>query len=158
MKVLGYLGKLTGGCAPARSAASISVILCQGKVQSLNRVVPPPVSGDKIVSMTLREYFRARSKRARRVFGVGVLVIAVSVAILVMNDHFSRDYSYAAAGAGVLGVATMFGGMLYLDLTKCPQCLTRLGFHFVNQYRFGRSANFCPFCGVGFDKCEMRST
>jgi UDP-N-acetylmuramyl pentapeptide phosphotransferase/UDP-N-acetylglucosamine-1-phosphate transferase len=108
--------------------------------------------------MTIREYFRARSKRARRVLGMGglVAVVAVTVATLAMTDHIASVYCYPATGAAVLGVAIMFGGLLYLDLTKCPQCLARLGIQVANQYRFGRRVDFCPFCGVGFDKCEMR--
>ena len=109
--------------------------------------------------MTIRDYFRARSKRARRLLGVGglVVVVAVAVAILSMTDHLSHDYSYAATGAAVLGLAIMFGGLLYLDLTKCPQCLARLGIQIANQYRFGRRVDYCPYCGVGFGKAEMRS-
>jgi uncharacterized membrane protein len=106
--------------------------------------------------VTIREYFRARSKRARKVLGVGGLVVAVAVAILAMTDHLSREYSYAVTAAAVLGVAVMFGGLLYLDITKCPQCLARLGIQIANQYRLGRRVGFCPFCGVGFDKCEVR--
>jgi uncharacterized membrane protein len=105
--------------------------------------------------MTIREYFKDRSKRARRVLGVGGLVVAVAVAIFAMTD-LGRAYCYAVTGAAVLGLAIMFGGLLYLDITKCPQCLARLGIQIANQYRFGRRVDFCPFCGVGFDKCEMR--
>ena len=106
--------------------------------------------------MTVREYFKARSKRARRVLGVGGLLVAGVMAIFAMTGHLSGEYSYPLTAAAVLGLAIMFGGLLYLDLTKCPQCLARLGIQIANQYRFGRRVDFCPFCGVGFDKCEIR--
>lgn len=107
--------------------------------------------------MTIREYFRARSKRARNILGVGVLVVAVAAGILAMTDHPSGEYSYAVTGAAVFGAAIMLGGLLYLDITKCPQCLARLGIQIANQYRFGRRVDFCPFCGVGFDRSEIRN-
>ena len=103
--------------------------------------------------MTIREYFKARSKRARTILGVGLLVVAVAAGIFAVTDQ----YSYAATGAAMLGLSVVFGALLYLDLTKCPQCLVRLGIQIANQYRFGRRVDFCPFCGVSFDKCEMRN-
>ena len=86
---------------------------------------------------------------------MGGLVVVIAAAILAMAEHLSREYSYALTGALVLGVAIMLGGLLYLDMTKCPQCLARLGIQIANQYRFGRRVDFCPFCGVAFDKCEV---
>ena len=90
---------------------------------------------------------------------MGGLVVVIAAAILAMAEHLSREYSYALTGTVVLGVAVMFGGLLYLDMTKCPQCLARLGIQIANQYRFGLfRVDFCPFCGVAFDKCEVRES
>lgn len=107
--------------------------------------------------MTIREYFKARSQRARTILGVGLLVVAIAIGSFAVTDHLYREYSYAVTGAAVVGLAIVFGALLYLDLTKCPQCLVRLGIQIANQYRFGRRVDYCPFCGVGFDKCEIRS-
>jgi hypothetical protein len=90
--------------------------------------------------------------------GVGVLLIAVAVAMMCAMTDLGHEYSYGLTGAALVGLAIMFGGLLYLDITKCPQCAGRLGFQIANQYRIGRRVDFCPFCGVAFDKCEMRNT
>jgi hypothetical protein len=109
-----------------------------------------------MAGVTIREYFKGRSKRARRALGIGGLVAAASVAIFVMTSTLSSAYGYVAFAAGVLGVAVMLGALLYLDRTRCPTCRERLGIQIANQYRIGRRIAFCPFCGVGFDKAEVR--
>ena len=116
-----------------------------------------PARRGTIARMTIREYFRARSRRARAFVAAGGLVVVVAGAILAVADSLGRGASYAVTAAAVLGVVILFGALLYLDVTKCPQCFARLGIQIANQYRFGRRVDFCPFCGVGFDKCEMRS-
>jgi hypothetical protein len=108
--------------------------------------------------MMIREYFRARSRRARGLLGVGGVVAAVAVAIFATTANLRATYGYVLAAVGVLGMATLFGALLYLDQTKCPNCRSRLGIQIANQYRFGRLVAFCPFCGVNFDKCEARSS
>lgn len=70
----------------------------------------------------------------------------------------SAYYFYAAVAVGFLGLAIMFGALLYLDRTRCPTCRERLGIQIANQYGLGRRIGFCPFCGVGFDKCEVRTS
>lgn len=107
--------------------------------------------------MTIRGYFRGRSRRARRVLGVGGIFAAVAVAIFAMTSNLRPIHSYVLVAVGVLGMAMMFGALLYLDRTKCPNCSGRLGIQIANQYRLGRRVAFCPFCGIGFDKCEVRS-
>jgi hypothetical protein len=107
-------------------------------------------------SVTIREYFRGRSQRARRALGVGVLVTAVSVAIFGMTSNLAYAYSSVTIAGGALGVAVVFGALLYLDRTRCPTCRERLGIQIANQYGIGRRIAYCPFCGVGFDKCEVR--
>jgi len=110
-----------------------------------------------MAGLTIREYFKGRSKRARRALGIGGLVTAASVAIFAMTSNLSSAYRYAAVAAGVFGSAVMLSALLYLDRTRCPTCRERLGIQIANQYRVGRRIAFCPFCGVGFDKAEARS-
>ena len=88
---------------------------------------------------------------------MGGIVAALAVAIFAMTSNLRPTYSYLLVTMSVLGVAIMFGALLYLDRTKCPNCAGRLGIQIANQYRLGRRIAFCPFCGVGFDKCEVRS-
>jgi hypothetical protein len=89
----------------------------------------------------------------------GGATAAASVAVFAMASNIlGSRYCYVLAAVGGVGVALMFGAMLYLDRTRCPNCLEQLGIQIANQYRFGRRVAFCPFCGVGFDKCEVRST
>lgn len=88
---------------------------------------------------------------------MGAIAAAVALAIIAMTSNLSPRYCYLLAAVGVLGVANMTGALLYLDRTRCPNCRSRLGIQIANQYRFGRLVAFCPFCGVGFDKCEVRS-
>ncbi len=110
-----------------------------------------------MAGVTIREYFKGRSKRARRALGIGGLITVASVAIFVMTRNISSAYGYGALVAGILGVAVMLGALLYLDRTRCPTCRERLGIQIANQYRVGGRIAFCPFCGVGFDQCEVRS-
>ena len=110
------------------------------------------------VKLTIREYFKGRSHRARRVLGVGVMVAAASVGIFAVTSNLGSTYCYVLAALGTAGVAMMFGALLYLDLTRCPNCTERLGIQIANQYRVGRRVAFCPFCGVSFDNCEVRSS
>jgi uncharacterized membrane protein len=107
--------------------------------------------------MLIREYFRERSQRARRFLGVGGIAAAAALSIFALSANLSPAYCYLLAAAGLLGVVSMFGAVVYLERTKCPNCRARLGLQIANQYRFGRLVAFCPFCGVGFDKCEARS-
>jgi hypothetical protein len=107
--------------------------------------------------VTIREYFRGRAKRGRRALGLGGLTAAASLAILAMTSNLDSVYAPVAVAVGVLGVAVMFGALLYLDRTRCPNCRERLGIQIANQYGVGRRVGFCPFCGVGFDQCEVRS-
>lgn len=107
--------------------------------------------------MTIREYLKGRSKRARGVLALGAIVGAVALALAAMTSNSSSQYSAVLLSAAVLGVAIVFGALLYLDLTKCPSCRQRLGFQIANQYRLTPRVNFCPFCGASFDKSEIRT-
>jgi hypothetical protein len=110
-----------------------------------------------MAGVTIREYFKGRSKRARRALGIGGLITVAAVAFFAMTRNMSSAYGYVAVAAGVFGVAVMLGALLYLDRTRCPTCRERLGMQIANQYRVGRRIAFCPFCGVGFDQCEVGS-
>jgi hypothetical protein len=110
-----------------------------------------------MTGVTIREYFKGRSKRARRALGIGGLIAVASVAFFAVTRNLSSAYGYVAVAAGVLGAAVMLGDLLYLDRTRCPTCRQRLGIQIANQYRVGHRIAFCPFCGVGFDQCEARS-
>jgi hypothetical protein len=105
----------------------------------------------------IRDYFRGRSQRARKVLGMGAVVTAVAVAVFAMTSNLSPTYTHVAVAVGAVGVTVMFGALLYLDLTRCPNCGKRLGIQIANQYGVGRRAAFCLFCGVGFDKGEVRN-
>ncbi len=109
-------------------------------------------------SMLIRAYLRLRSQRARRFLLLGGVVAAAALSIVAVASNLKPAYCYLLTAAGVLGMADMAGALLYLDQTKCPNCRSRLGIQIANQYRFGRLIAFCPFCGVGFDKCEVRSS
>jgi hypothetical protein len=108
------------------------------------------------VPMTIREYFQARSRRARRILLFGSVIAAVAVLACAAIPDLRVMYCYALVAMGVFGVGIVFSALLYLDRTKCPNCRGRLGMQIANQYRLGRRFGFCPFCGVGFDKCEVR--
>jgi hypothetical protein len=110
-----------------------------------------------MAGVTIREYFKGRSKRARRALGIGGLITVAAVAFFATTRNMSSAYGYVAVAAGVFGVAVMLGALLYLDRTRCPTCRERLGMQIANQYRVGRRIAFCPFCGVGFDQCEVGS-
>jgi hypothetical protein len=88
---------------------------------------------------------------------VGAIVAAAALSIFAVSANLSPTYCYMLAAVGLLGVGSVFGALLYLDRTKCPNCRARLGIQIANQYRFGRLFAFCPFCGVGFEQCEVRS-
>lgn len=117
----------------------------------------PRAPAVRLRSMMIRESFRGRSRRARRYLGMGAIAAAVALAIFAISSNLSPKYYYVLAAVGALGVANMAGALLYLDRTKCPNCRSRLGIQIANQYRFGHLVAFCPFCGVSFDKCEVRS-
>jgi hypothetical protein len=110
-----------------------------------------------MAGVTIREYFKGRAKRARRALAIGALVVAASMATFALTIHLSPAYRDVPLAAAILGVAVMLGALWYLDRARCPTCRERLGIQIANQYGVGRRIAFCPFCGVGFDKAEIRS-
>jgi hypothetical protein len=110
-----------------------------------------------MAGVTIREYFKGRSKRARRALGIGGIITIAAVALFAMTRNLNSAYGYVAVAGGLFGMAVMLGALSYLDRTRCPTCHQRLGIQIANQYRVGHRIAFCPFCGVGFDQCEVRS-
>lgn len=108
------------------------------------------------MSRTIRVYFCERSRRSLKVTTIGIVV-----ALLASGFAFEWAkglYLYLALGVAICGVAVMYGGMLYLDRSRCPKCSTRIGFR-VNQYRlvrlpgrYGRVMDACPKCSSSFDE------
>ena len=120
-------------------------------------LVVKPARTVRLAAVTIREYFKGRSDRMRKALGTGGLVAAASVALFATTGNSSAVVGYVAAGLGILGAAVMLGALLYLDRTRCPTCRERLGIQFANQNSLGRRISFCPFCGVGFDKCQVQN-
>ena len=159
---VGYCGisRLAAGPTSLRSRRSATQPSSapEGASQSIRRSCGRswPMSV-RLLLMTVREYFEARSRRARRFLSLGFVLAAVSVLLFAAIPNLGVAYCYVLATVGAVGVGLVLGALLYLDRTKCPACRGRLGIQIANQYRFGRRFGFCPFCGVGFDKCEVRS-
>jgi hypothetical protein len=98
---------------------------------------------------TIRDLFRLRSRRMLVSLGVGAVV---AVPVLIWG-YVGGRYEDVGAVIGIVGVAIMYGGLLYLDRTKCPKCSTRVRFQAANQCRpWGPQVNACPHCGVSFDE------
>lgn len=81
----------------------------------------------------IRDVFRLRSRRMLVAVGVGA---AVAVPVLIWG-HVRGTYEDGGAVVSIVGVAIMYGGLLYLDRTKCPKCSTRVRFQAANQCRPG---------------------
>ena len=94
---------------------------------------------------TIRDHFKRRKRRALRVTGIGVAVGVAGLGCALGGLGGSRVLPVLLAVA-VFGVAIMFGGLLYLDRTRCPKCLWRLG-PLLNK----RGMNFCINCGISLD-------
>jgi hypothetical protein len=96
------------------------------------------------VAESIRDYFKRRTGRALKVCAIGIVIGAVGVALY--------GFGYVTAGevGGVIGLVTLCGGLLYLDLTRCPRCLSRLSAT-VSSRRLSEPINFCPYCGASLD-------
>jgi ribosomal protein S27AE len=106
----------------------------------------------------IREYFCERSRRSLKASTIGIVVALPAMGFAsAMREGL---YQYLALGVAVCGVAVMYGGLLYLDRSRCPKCSARIGFR-VNQYRLRlvrlpgrcrRIMDACPKCGTSFDE------
>ena len=94
---------------------------------------------------TIRDHFKRRKRRALRVMGVGVAVAAAGIGCVFAEIGGSR-FQPVLLAVVVCGVAIMLGTLLYLDRTRCPKCLWRLG-PLLNT----PGLNFCINCGISLD-------
>ena len=94
---------------------------------------------------TIRDTFKRRKRRSLAIAGIGVAVAAIMVGALLSNIGGSR-FQPALLAVAAFGMAIMFGGVWYLDRTRCPRCLGRSG-----PILFYPSTSFCPQCGVSLD-------
>lgn len=93
---------------------------------------------------TIRSYFRRRTGRALKVCAAGLVVCAMGITLCAVG--------YVPPGeiAAVIGVLIMCAGLWYLDLTRCPRCLSRLSAT-ASSVRLRQPINFCPYCGADLD-------
>ena len=93
---------------------------------------------------TIRAYFKRRTRRALQQCAVGIAVAAIAIAL------FASGYVVAGEAAAVTGVVILCGGLWYLELTRCPRCLSQLSAA-ATSARLRRPINFCPYCGANLD-------
>ena len=94
---------------------------------------------------TIRDHFKQRKRRALTVTGIGIAVALAGAGCALGEVGGSRFQPALWALAG-LGVAVTFAGLLYLDRTRCPKCLWRLG-PLLNT----PGMNYCINCGISLD-------
>jgi hypothetical protein len=100
-----------------------------------------------IYTQTIRDGINRRKRRSLAAAGIGVAVIAVAAGLAwLLADVRGGRYQPALLGVGILGLAIISGGLLYLDLVRCPKCLGRAG-----PVLYSRRTNYCPQCGVSLD-------
>src|SRR5215475_13146643 len=93
---------------------------------------------------TIRDYFKRRTHRALQLCAVGIAIAVIAVAL------FASGYTLAAEVGAVIGVVIVFSGLSYLELTRCPRCLSRLSASGTSA-RLPHPINFCPYCGANLD-------
>jgi amino acid transporter len=96
---------------------------------------------------TIRDRINRRRRRSLAAASIGVAVIAAAAVLgwLLANADSGR-YQPALLGVGIFGLVILSGGLLYLDLVRCPKCLGRVG-----PALYSRRTNYCPQCGVSLD-------
>jgi hypothetical protein len=93
---------------------------------------------------TIRTYFKHRARRGLQVCAVGAAVAAVAIPLFVVG------YALAGEVSVVIGVVILCGGLWYLELTRCPRCLSRLSAA-ATSTKLRHPVNFCPYCGANLD-------
>jgi hypothetical protein len=93
---------------------------------------------------TIRAYFKRRTRRALTVIVVGVAVAVAGIAL------FGFGYLWVGGVGAVTGVIIFCGALWYLELTRCPRCLSRLSAT-ASSARLPNPINFCPYCGANLD-------
>jgi len=96
------------------------------------------------VAETIRDYFKHRISRALKIILVGVAVAALGIAL------FGFGHLRAGGVGAVIGVVIVCSGLWYLELTRCPRCLSRLSAT-ASSTRLPHPINFCPYCGANLD-------
>ena len=94
---------------------------------------------------TIRDHFKGRKRRALRVMGIGIAVVAAGIGCVFGEIGGSR-FQPVLLTVVVCGAAIVLGALLYLDRTRCPKCLWRLG-PLLNT----PGLNFCINCGISLD-------
>jgi len=93
---------------------------------------------------TIRDYFKYRTRRALKIIVVGVAVAAMGIAL------FGFGYFHVGGVGAVIGIVIVFSGLWYLEVTRCPRCLSRLSAT-ASSPRLPHPINFCPYCGANLD-------
>jgi uncharacterized membrane protein len=96
------------------------------------------------VAETIRAHFKRRARRALLLCGVGIVVTAIAIAV------FASGYVLTGGVVAVVGVAIVSSGLGYLELTRCPRCLSRISAT-ASSTRLPHPINFCPYCGSNLD-------
>ena len=94
---------------------------------------------------TIRDHFKRRKRRTLVAMGIGFAVAAAGVGCVFGEIGGSRFQPVLLAIA-VCGTAIILGALLYLDRTRCPKCLWRLG-----PLLNARGMNYCINCGISLD-------
>ena len=98
------------------------------------------------VTETIRARFKRRRRRSVAAAGIGFAVMAIAAALGYLFADRGSKYQPVLLAVAVLGLVILCGGLLYLDRTRCPNCLGRSG-----PVLYARGTNFCPQCGVSLD-------
>ena len=93
---------------------------------------------------TIRDYFKRRTRRALQMIVVGVAIAATGIVL------FGFGHLVAGGVAAAIGIALAGSGLCYLELTRCPRCLSRLSAT-ASSPRLPHPINFCPYCGANLD-------
>jgi hypothetical protein len=93
---------------------------------------------------SIRAYFNRRTHRALQLCAVGIAVGAIAIAL------FALGYVLAGEVGAVIGIGILCSGLWYLELTRCPRCISRLSAA-ATSARLPHPINFCPYCGANLD-------
>ena len=102
--------------------------------------------GEGRVTETIRARLKRRKRRSLAAAGIGFAVMAIAAVLGYLSADGGSRYRFALLVVAVLGLVILSGALLYLDRTRCPNCLGRSG-----PVLYTRGTNFCPQCGVSLD-------